>query len=43
VAILKSIQTDFGIPAEYWEYRCSTDDFKGQLLKLLFMDMLWTS
>jgi hypothetical protein len=30
MAILKTIQTDYGVPAEYWNIGAVQEDFKGQ-------------
>lgn len=36
MAILKSIQTDFGISAEYWNIGAVQEDFKGQGTEITF-------
>lgn len=36
MALLKSIQTDFGIPAEYWNIGAVQEDFKGRGTEVTF-------
>ena len=36
MALLKSIQTDYGIPAHYWNIGAVQEDFKGQGTEVTF-------
>ncbi|CAB4133500.1 hypothetical protein UFOVP250_212 [uncultured Caudovirales phage] len=36
MALLKSIPTDFGIPAEYWNIGAVQEDFKGKGTEVTF-------
>lgn len=36
MAIIKSIQTDFGIPATYWNIGAVQEDFKGRGTEVTF-------
>ena len=36
MALIKSIQTDFGIPAEYWNIGAVQEDFKGKGTEVTF-------
>ena len=36
MALLKSVDTDFGIPAEYWNIGAVQEDFKGKGTEVTF-------